>query len=696
MIVPKKILDEIPAYKSNLGRFLAGDMQDAFFRGIRVPWGFYAQRGGKLLMARIRVPNGVLTPLQLSRMGKAANTYGDGALHITTRQDIQIHNLPVEHTLDLIEDLKGVQLSPRAGGGNTVRNITGCHRSGICIRERLEVYRTVWGLTEYLLSLDESYTMPRKIKIAFSGCERDCACTGVNDIGFIALNDGFKVLCGGGMGARSMVGKVLHERIEEGDLGYTVKSIINLFNTHGNRKKKHHNRLRFLIEDLGWERFRQLYREELQKVKEGGLIALKTADELPQLPPLTGRPHADDTPLHHDKAYEGFLTWHTEKQKQDGYYAVRLRIPRGEVRGDTLIALARLGETAPALSFRTTQRQDLVMANVPAAALPHIYENVKDLFPLFPSAAALIDSICCKGATTCNLGICNSMGLASDLMISLAEAKLDPETMRQVMININGCPNACGQHPIGLISFSGMAKKVFNRSVPFYRIYLGGNVDGEKTVLAEPVGAAPARAIPALLGEFISFLRDRSGDTDVYDCVTTIGKEHMRGLIERHASVPPYEEDAGYYRDCGKAEDFSLAGLTQGECGSGVIDMMESDLESAGQLLAEAEGTDADALTLKRALIFAARSLLVVKGVDPQDELEVINAFIQKCVYTGICCPDFKNLKHVFHALSAGTIPRDEAYDYVTRLYRDVRETYAQIDNNFGFPVRYHDTQPQQ
>jgi len=281
-------------------------------------------------------------------------------------------------------------------------------------------------------------------------------------------------------------------------------------------------------------------------------------------------------------------------------------------------------------------------------------------------------------------------------MISLADAKLDPETMRQVMININGCPNACGQHPIGLISFSGMAKKVFNRSVPFYRIYLGGKVDGERTVLAEPVGAAPARSIPALLGEFISFLRDRSGDTDVYDCVTTVGKEHMRALIERHASVPPYEEDAGYYRDCGKAEDFSLAGLTQGECGSGVIDMMESDLESAGKLLAEAKGKHADALILKRALIFAARSLLVVKGEDPQDELEVINAFIQKCVSTGICSPDFKNLKDVFHALNAGTIPREEAFDYVTRLYRDVRETYALIDNNFGFPVRYHDTQPQQ
>jgi sulfite reductase (ferredoxin) len=689
MSIPQKIVDEIPAYKSNLNRFLSGELQEDFFRGIRVPWGFYAQRGGQLVMARVRVPSGILTPRQLERLGRAANRHADGSLHITTRQDIQIHNLPVERTIDLIEDLQAVNLSPRAGGGNTIRNITGCYRSGICAREKREIYRTVWGLTEYLLSLDESYAMPRKIKIAFSGCERDCALTGVNDIGFIAREDGFKVLCGGGMGAKSMVGNVLHEAVEEAEIGYIAKAIIHVFNAHGDRKKKHHNRIRFLIGDLGWERFSQLYRDELQRIKDSEHIELGTADALPPLPAPDGSGRNGDALLHQNELYQAFRRYHTEKQKHDGYYAVHLRIPLGEISGDACIALAGLSDTLPTLSFRTTQRQDLVIANVPESGLPQVFANANSLFALAPSAAAFMDSICCKGATTCNLGICNSVGLASAITDNLGSSTLNPETMRQVTLNINGCPNACGQHPIGLISFSGMVKKVSHRSVPFYRIYLGGIIDGEKTILAEPVGSAPARAIPTLLCEFISELQKHCADEDIYRYVTTRGKEQMQALIERHAHIPPYEEDAGYYRDFGKQEDFSLEGLTQGECSSGVIDMIESDLESARQSLVQAHANDPDSSILKKALLFSARALLVVKGSDPRAECDVINEFTQKLVGTGICSPEFENLRDVFQAIGNRTIARHDAYDYANRLYREVSETYARMDSSFSFPVRY-------
>lgn len=690
MFIPQKIADEIPAYKKNLARFLAGELQDDFFRGIRVPWGFYAQRGGALVMARMRVPNGILTGTQLERLGMAANRYADGALHLTTRQDIQIHNLPVERTIDLIEDLKEVHLSPRAGGGNTIRNITGCYRSGICAREQREVYKTAWGLTEYLLSLDESYAMPRKLKIAFSGCARDCALTGVNDIGFIAHADGFKVLCGGGMGAKSIVGKVLHEAVDEQETGYIAKAVIQVFNACGDRKKKHHNRLRFLIGDLGWEQFKQLYRNELQRIKDSEHIELKTADELPPLPAPDCASRDHDSRPNEDPAYAAFLAWHTERQKQEGYYAVHLRVPLGEISGDTCISLAELSAAMPTISFRTTQRQDLAIANVPAPGLPQVYAKVSTLFTLAPAPTAFIDSICCKGATTCNLGICNSVGLASEISDSLGNIMLDPETMRQLALNINGCPNACGQHPIGLISFSGMVKKVSHRSVPFYRIYLGGKIDGEKTILAEPIGAAPARAIPSLICEFITALQGRTGDEDMYRYVTTRGKEQMKVLIERYAQVPAYEEDASYYRDRGTSEDFSLAGLTEGECSSGVIDMIESDLESAKQLLVQAQENDPDLSLIKKALLFSARALLVVKGSDPRAEGDVIYEFVQKFVSTGICSPDFANLRDVFQSLVSKTISRQAACDYANRLYREASHTYALMDSNFSFPVRYH------
>ena len=694
MLLPQKIIDEIPNYKDNLNKYLAGELKDAFFRGVRVPWGFYSQRGGKLLMARLRVPNGILTPQQLYHIGCAAKKYADGKLHITTRQDIQVHNLPSENSIEIIEYLKNVHISPRGGGGNTVRNITGCYLSGICPHEQNEVYKIVWGLTEYLLSLDESYNMPRKIKIAFSGCEQDCACTGINDVGLVALKDGFKVLCGGGMGAKSVVGKILHEKITSQDIGYCIKSIVNLFNKHGNRKNRHHNRLRFLIQDLGWEKFNTLYNQELNKVKENEHITLKTKDDLPQLPKQDVSSQQQESVPKDDKTYELFLKHNTERQKQDGYWYIQLRVPFGEIDGDTLISLSKLGDSLPSLIFRTTQRQDLIISNVPRNKIHSVYKKVKGIINVSPCPDTLLNTACCKGVITCNLGICNSVGLASRLLKELNTIPLDADKLSDVTININGCPNACGHHPIGLISLSGMLKKVYNRSVPFYRIYLGGRVDAENTTLAEPTGIVPAHAIPKLFAEFISALQDNS-DHNVYHYITNQGKQFMNELIEKYANVPLYEEDRSFYIDFGKTKDFSLEGLTQGECGSGVIDMIESDLESAKQYIDKAREKYSGLNELKSAMIYTARALLVVKGIDTKEENEIILSFREKFIGTGICAPDFENIKKIYEDIISDEIQKEQAYDYTDKLYEEVKKIYSLMDPNFNFPVRFQkETQP--
>lgn len=687
MFLPQKIINEIPHYKENLTKFLAGELQDGFFRGIRVPWGFYSQRGGKLLMARLRVPNGILTPKQLYHIGNAAKKYADGKLHITTRQDIQIHNLPSENSIEIIEYLKDVNISPRGGGGNTIRNITGCYLSGICPHEHSEVYKIVWGLTEYLLSLDESYNMPRKIKIAFSGCEQDCACTGINDVGIVALKDGFKVLCGGGMGAKSAVGKILHEKVTSQDIGYCVKSIVNLFNKHGNRKNRHHNRLRFLIQDLGWEKFNTLYNQELNEVKEKESIILQSKDDLPKLPGLDTSSQQQGSAHKDDKTYELFLKHHTEKQKQDGYCYIQLKVPFGEIDGDTLISLSKLGDLLPSLVFRTTQRQDLIISNVPRSKIYLVYKEVKGIINVSSCPEMFLDTSCCKGVTTCNLGICNSVGLASQVSKELYTIKLDADKLSNVTININGCPNACGHHPIGLISLSGMAKKVYNRSVPFYKVHLGGRVDAENTTFAEPIGIVPARAIPKLFAEFITALQNNS-DHNVFHYITKQGKQFMNKLIEKYASVPPYEEDKSYYIDFGKTQDFSLKGLTKGECGAGVIDMIESDLESAKQHLAKAREKDFDLSEIKNALIYSSRALLVVKGIDPKDESETILSFVKLFINTGIAKPEFDNLNTTYKDITTNEIQQEKAYDYTENLYEEIKEIYSLMDSGFNFPAR--------
>jgi sulfite reductase (ferredoxin) len=688
MLLPKKIVDEIPRYKENLSKFLNGELKDAFFKGIRVPWGFYSQRGGEILMSRLRVPGGILTPSQLYHIGSAAKKYSDGKLHITTRQDIQIHNVPFENSIEIMEYLKDVNISPRGGGGNTIRNITGCYLSGICPQEHSDVYKIVWGLTEYLLSLDESYSLPRKIKMSFSGCEKDCACTGINDIGFIALKDGFKVLCGGGMGSKSAIGKVLHEKITHQEIGHCAKSIINLFNKHGNRKNRHHNRLRFLIEDLGWDKFLELYNRELNNTKDTEHIILKTKDDLPQLPSLGDSSLPQKNTQLGNKEYELFSRYCTGKQKQDGYCYVQIKIPLGEIEGDTLICLSELVDALPSLIFRTTQRQSLIISNIPAAKLSFVYEAIKDLLSESLAPEALLDTVCCKGALTCNLGICNSVGLASEISKELDTIPLDIDKLRGISININGCPNACGHHPIGMISFSGIARKVFNKTVPFYKIHLGGKVDAENTILAEPVGIVPARAIPGLLSEFICSLQEAT-DHSAYHYVTNQGKRFMEELIEKHSYVPPYQEDKSYYMDLGTTKDFSLEGLAKGECGSGAIDMIESDLASAKQSLVKARENDFDLNELKNALIYASRALLVIKGVDPKEESETIHSFIEHFIASGICAPEFANIHTVYENIMSNTIQKENAHEYATKLHEEVKEIYFLMDGAFNFPVRF-------
>ena len=246
--------------------------------------------------------------------------------------------------------------------------------------------------------------MPRKIKIAFSGCEHDCACTGVNDLGFVARKDGgFKVLCGGGMGAKSAVGTILHEKIDQNEIGYVAKAIVNLFIKYGDRKRRNRNRLRFLIQNLGWEVFHRHYTQELAEAHKGAPIDIVSKDVLPELPTPAEANH-EESP-ENDTGYASFIKCHCSKQKQPGYYSIVLRVPRGEIAGDTLIALSRLSDTIPSLHFRTTQRQDMIIANVPREKLNLLYNSVRPLFKLSLHPEADTDTDCCKGATTCNKGI---------------------------------------------------------------------------------------------------------------------------------------------------------------------------------------------------------------------------------------------------------------------------------------------------
>ena len=645
--IPEEILKDLEEYKSALGDFLKGNLSPARFKGIRVPWGIYNQRSGLSYMVRIRVASGELRPDQLQALATVSKQYGNGILHITTRQDVQIHNVKIEDTVKIMEYLKNYDLSSRGGGGNSVRNITGCPLAGLCDEEKFDTRPYIVALSEYLLKDPNSYILPRKLKIAFSGCGKDCGLATVNDLGFIAKEKdglrGFSVYAGGGMGGSPSIGKPLEEFVETGEMVYVAEAIKRVFFNRGERKDRHHARLRFLIDKISFDKFKELYGEELDKIKSSEYIVLRKIK-------------------YEDMPYKA---------------KVRLRLPLGDITSENAAALSDLAKDNSGIIFRTSQRQNLYIVNVPDS-------EIKKLNLLYASSAQ--DIICCAGATTCNLGFCNSRGLTTELAKVLEDLEIKEALLEGIKININGCPNCCGQHPIGTIGLHGLAHKINNiRVAPFYRISVGGIVEEGLTAFGLDAGVVPARNVPILIKDFFEKINKKFQDSrNLHEFMINDGLKVMKELVKNYSYIPPFEENGSFYRDWGKDEVFSLAGLTQGECGAGVIDMIESDLADSGKNLALAKDKGFDTDLIREAVYLSSRALLIVKGVEPHTRPEAVMSFKKEFIDKKIASARFENMPQVFEN---GIRDKDEFYRYAEDFYSEVKRVYGSMDSNFNFPI---------
>lgn len=687
--LPEEVKKSMENYKRSLEEVQEGKISSARFRGVRVPWGIYSHRGGKVYMARIRIPAGVVSPLQLKALAHVSREFGNGILHITTRQDIQIHNVHIKDTLKVMQHLKEHNLSSRGGGGNTVRNIIACPLSGVCKEELFDVRRYAVALTEYLLRQDTSFTLPRKLKISFSGCSKDCGGCLVNDLGLLAQyqgeKKGFRVFVGGGMGASSRIGKLLEEFISDQDLGYCVAAVKNVFYRMGDRRNKRHNRLRFLIEDMGLEEFKKVYRKEFQELREKEYIALRKIDFLEQEEIDRGVPQIDD------EEYKEFLSYSVSSQKQKGFSSVELRIPRGDISAERLAALAQLEKDFSGIEFRTSLDQNLFICWVKSEDLYKLFLKLKDILSNFLYPQTLLDVVACKGALTCNLGLCNSPGLAEEIEDVVKKEFLKKKVFRTLGIRLNGCPNSCAQHPIGKLSFYGMVRRVDNRPVPFYKFFLGGRKEAELTRLAEEIGIVPAKNVPHFLRDFLERVDERIGETeDIYDFLGGPAKKIAQQVLEHYSYVPSYLENRDFYIDWGKTEEFSLAGLGPGECGAGVLDLIEADLSEARLALERAEKEFFSLPDIKKTLFFSARALLAVKGKDPKNEREAFSDFKEKFIKEGVASSVYANIQEVFKSMDEKTSPgqRRDEFSYASKFLEHINELYKSMDSTFNFPKK--------
>ncbi|MCK8816114.1 sulfurtransferase TusA family protein [Natroniella sulfidigena] len=670
--IPETVKEDTNKYQQEVERFLAGEIDSVRFKGYRVPMGVYGQRGAEgeeQYMVRVRAPGGVITVEQLQRLNQLSKEYGSEYLHLTTRQDVQIHQVEIEDTPQVLFDLLEVGLSPRGGGGNTVRNIANASRAGVDSDEVFDTTPHALALTEYLIKTRSSFNLPRKYKIAFSSTPADEGLATINDLGFIAQEKngkkGFKVYAAGGMGTASEVAFLIEEFIPEDKIFHVAEAIKRFFDEYGDRSNKHKARLRFVKKRLGEEEFKAKYKEYLADVLAENIETHEINEyQLPREEVSTELEATAD---------------YLEEEKVAGYYSVELRPENGDLNAQELDQLLEIELlSAQEVDLRTTNRQSLLIRGVRAEQVEQLVEEIRAINSDLLSANHSTVPIACKGASTCRLGLCLSPNLAEEIRAKLTSLADDLQELLP-QIYISGCPNACGQHLIGKIGLEGKAKRFNGKLVPHYSLLLGGNIADGNSKYGERVIDLPAKRIPDFLADLAEELATEEdyNPAQFNQYLEAGGEEKVKELAAEFVDIPAYEEDSDLYRDWGQDADFSLAGRGPGECGVGVMDIIKLDLDTAQENYKQAVAEE-DADQLYQAIVNAARALLIVKGVDTQKDRVIIKEFKDKFIDGQLVATDYEEVVDAAIDYKLGDITDLFAYQ------EGVKELIARIEKLFN------------
>jgi len=558
---------DIEAFRAQAESRIAGRMTDDELRPHRLRRGIYGQRQPDVQMIRTKIPGGRMTSDQLRQLACVSDEFAQGKAHLTTRQNIQFHFVPLGQVADLLHMLADVRLTTREACYNTVRNITACPLAGIHPEEPFDVQPYARRLAFAFLHKEMTDNLPRKFKIAFTGCPEDCMATAINDVGLRAVIrdgvEGFRMTVAGGLGPLPTEARLLHEFIPASELVHRVEAVIRIFSMHGNRKNKNKARLKFVLRERGFEWLRDAIEGQYQDILKNGGIELP--DEVPpgfggfqpQEPPKgTG----DLLPVY-ERATPEFTAWratNVRPQKQPGYSVVTVTAPEGNLTADQMRRLADLADDAGDGLWRVSMNQNLLLGYVPNGALRRVYGVLVSLGLQKAGADEISDVISCPGAYSCNLALTKSMGLGHALSEAM-RAETDA-IVRRLRINISGCPNSCGQHWIADIGFYGNARKINGREVPYYLMLLGGSQ--EQFGLA--VQSLPARLAPVAVERVLThFKTHRVSGESFREYVMRHKVEFFRALTADLAK--PAELFEEIYQDWGDDIGYSLQ-LGRGEC----------------------------------------------------------------------------------------------------------------------------------
>ncbi|MEL6863032.1 MAG: nitrite reductase [Bacteroidota bacterium] len=626
---------DIIELQQKISSFRQGQIDEERFKHFRLTRGVYGQRQLGVHMFRTKIPFGKLTVEQLIRVADVSERYTNGNLHLTTRQNIQMHYVKLADAPAVWTDLAQVGVTAREACGNTVRNLTASANAGIDPDELFDVSPYVQAVFEYFLRNPICQEMGRKIKPAFSSSDKDSAFTYFHDFGFIPRIQevegrevrGFKLVIGGGLGAQSIPAQTAYEFIEEDQIIPFMEAAIRVFDRYGEREKRLKARMKFLIKKLGLEAFLELVQKERTAIKH--TYVKIDRDAVPAANPAPYQKAPTQTPID-EQRYEIWLSTNVFEQKQKGYYAAQIRVPLGNLSAETARRFARLAKAYAADDIRITVNQGLLLRFIRPEALPHIFNELDSLGLAEPGFDSLADITSCPGTDTCNLAVTNSTGLSGHLEEVVREEYPHLLSETNIKIKISGCMNSCGQHMAAQIGFHGSSIKKAPLVIPAMQVVLGGGVDpnGQPNI-AERVIKLPTKRIP----DALRLLLDDYEATDskyFNDYYRQKGKRYFYALLKPLADTSELEGSDLF--DWGQEHTYKQA-IGVGECAGVSLDIVGTIIKDASEKISFSQealqkGGWADGIYhAYSAMVVGAKALLLSADVKCNTHKGIINDF---------------------------------------------------------------------
>ncbi|HEX3371273.1 MAG TPA: hypothetical protein VHS08_02080 [Candidatus Acidoferrales bacterium] len=662
--IPEELSREIDIFETEIALRKQGKFDERLFAETRLRRGVYGQRydngqrhNGKTVqrldfpsgdltkgpntmwdapgMQRIKIPAGGLNAEQLETLADLAEEYSDGIAHVTTRQDFQLHYVHVEDTPTVMRRLGAANITTREACGNSVRNVTACPYSGVCPDEKFDVTPYSRALSKFLLGHPDTQNFGRKFKHSFSGCSQHaCGLASMHDMGMVAATRvengkekrGFQVQVGGGLGAVPYQAKLYDAFVPAEELLPLAQAISLVFARLGEKKNRSRARIKFLVQDLGIEKFKELVVEERKKLTPDPrwtdfLQHAETAQETPLRP-------GGKAPLLGTEPFQRWVKTNTRAQKQDGYTVVTIMLPLGDITSKQLRSLADIARRFTKETIRSTVEQNIVLRWVSLSDLPDLYKALDAAGLGAPGAGSIVDIAACPGTDTCKLGISSSRGLAAELRKQLAEKNFQlDDSVVKLHIKISGCFNSCGQHHVADLGFYGVSRKMSGYAVPHFQVVLGGDWENNGGSYGLPTIAIPSKRIPEVVTRLTDrYAANRKTGESFKDFVARTGKVELKRMLEDLAKPPADLADRSIFQDWGDPREYTLADIGVGECAGEVVSSVEFDLAAAERQLFEAQVALEDGFvemageTAYRSMVQAAKALVKIEASTIADD----------------------------------------------------------------------------